>query len=265
MLQSWPGIVHGGGLVAILDAATRALGVPPMPRVVEGRITSSVPLATALTLEGGAREGGASVTILEDGQTLSSASVSMLGPDVAAPRSAWRGGRGGWTLPMSEDCLACGARNPLGLQTALSFDDEGVWTRLEPRAPWRTGAAIHDALAPVVLDEVAWWLGALIMREGGLTNRIQVTLHRPTLPAGAPLLAAGRFDDVTPIDRRRTFWRTVCGLFDAEGMPIASAVVVFRGGTEYSVRQIPFFRARATPAAFARMFPNYCDGASPAG
>lgn len=265
VLQSWPGIVHGGGLVAILDAATRALGVPAAPRMLEGRITSSVPLVTALSLEGGAREGGASVTILQDGQILSSASVSLLGPGATAVPAAWRGGHAGVTLPMSEDCLACGARNPLGLQTALSFDDEGVWARVEPGVPWRTGAALHDALAPVLLDEVAWWLGALTMREGGLTNRIQVTLHRSALPAGGPLLALGRFADVTPIDRRRTFWRTACGLFDAEGEPLASAVVVFRGGTDYSVRQIPYFRERTTAATFARMFPNYCDGVSPAG
>jgi hypothetical protein len=262
VLQSWPGIVHGGGLVAILDAASRALGVPAAPRIVEGRITSSVPLLTALTLEGGVREGGASVTILQDGQILSSASVSLLAPDTPAAPAAWRGGPAGFMLPMSDDCLACGSRNPLGLQTALSFDDEGVWARIDPRAPWRTGAALHDALAPVLLDEVAWWLGALTMREGGLTNRIQVTLHRPALPAGGPLLATGRFADVTPIDRRRTFWRTACGLFDVKGELLASAVVVFRGGTDYSVRQIPYFRERTSTTTFARMFPNYGDGGS---
>jgi len=265
VLQSWPGIVHGGGLVAILDAATRALGVPAAPRTMEGRITSSVPLATALTLEGGARDGSASVTIIQDGQILSSASVSLLAADTPAVRIPWSGGQAGVTLPMSEDCLACGLRNPLGLQTALSFDAEGVWARLEPGAPWRTGLALHDALAPVLLDEVAWWLGALTMREGGLTNRIHVTLHQPALPAGVPLLAAGRFADVTPIDRRRSFWRAVCGLSDLQGTPLASAVVVFRGGTDYSARQVPYFRERTTAAAFARMFPNYCDGASPAG
>ena len=90
----------------------------------------------------------------------------MLGPDATAVPAAWRGGHAGVTLPMSDDCLACGSRNPLGLQTALSFDDEGVWARVEPGLPWRTGAALHDALAPVLLDEVAWWLGALTMREG---------------------------------------------------------------------------------------------------
>src|SRR5687767_10978149 len=85
VLQSWPGIVHGGGLVAILDAAARALGARDEPRVIEGRLTSSVPVATALVLEGSPRAEGALVTVLQDGQTLTSASVR---PAPAAPGTA---------------------------------------------------------------------------------------------------------------------------------------------------------------------------------
>jgi hypothetical protein len=246
--------VHGGGLVAILDAATRAFGVPEGPRVMEGRLTASVPVATTLTLEGGAREGGAGVTVLQGGQILSSASVSVDPPGGARP-AAWQGGAVGYTLPMSDDCLACGTRNPLGLQTALAFDEEGVWARVDPRASWMAAAGTHAALAPVLLDEVAWWLGALTMREGGLTNRIQVTLYAAALPAG-PLLAAGRFADVEPVDRKRTFWRTASALYDATGNVLATAAIVFRGGPEYSERQVPFFKSRTDATTFRRMFPN---------
>ncbi len=49
-LQSWPGIVHGGGLVALLDEAAAALGRAAGPRMLEGRLTSSVPIETALPL-----------------------------------------------------------------------------------------------------------------------------------------------------------------------------------------------------------------------
>jgi len=257
VLQSWPGIVHGGGLVAILDAVTRALGARDEPRVIEGRLTSSVPVATALELEGSARAGSAVVTILQNGQTLTSASVR---PSAASAAATPPEGKleDGTALPMSDDCLACGARNPLGLQQALRFDEAGVWARLVPRGPWRLDAArAHAALAPVLLDEVAWWLGALMMREGGLTNRIQVTFHASPLPATGPLLAAGRFADVTPVDRHRTFWRTACALFDEGGRVLAEAAIVFRGGPEWSARQIPYFKARTDGATFARMFPGY--------
>lgn len=249
--------MHGGGLVAILDAAARALGSREGPRVLEGRLTSSVPVATALDLEGSAGVEGAMVTILQDGQTLTSVSVR---PRPAAPVAAppEREPRGGTALPMSDDCLACGARNPLGMQQALRFDAEHVWARLVPREPWKLDAArAHPALAPVLLDEVAWWLGALVMREGGLTNRIQVTLHSASLPATGSLLAVGRLADVTPVDRKRTFWRTACALFDEGGRTLADATIIFRGGPEWSMRQIPYFKARADAAAFARMFPNY--------
>lgn len=255
-LQSWPGIVHGGGLVACLDAAAAGLGRPSGLRRVDGRLTSSIPTETALALEGHADGERITVTVLQDGVPLSMAAVA---PVTGAGRgsAAWAGGDEGWRLPMSEHCLACGSVNPLGLQVALRFDDEGVWAALTPREPWRTaGGALQPALAPVVLDEVAWWLGALMMKEGGLTNRITVGLLRPDVPAGR-LVAAGRYAEVTPVDRKRSFWRTETALVTEAGEIVATASIVFRGGAEYSGRQMAYFRPRTPPDVFRRMFPNH--------
>ena len=257
-LQSWPGIVHGGGLVALLDAAAQTLGPYDRPRRLEGRLTSSVPIETPLDLEGHADGASATVTILERGQPLTSTAVDAA-PVEAAAEAGWSaGGREGWPMPLSDQCLACGARNPLGLQLGLRFDDEGVWACFLPREPWRRpGDRLDPALAPVLLDEVAWWLGALVTKEGGLTNRISVTLLRPDAVAPGPITAIGRFADVTPIDRRRVFWRTRSGLLAADGTLIASATIVFRPGVEYSERQMSYFRSRTDPEIFARMFPAY--------
>jgi len=260
LLQSWPGIVHGGGLVALLGAAACSLAPRPAgPLRLEGRLTSSVPIETALDLEGHAEDGVATVTILERAQPLTSASVERVEATEDAVPSQWTAeGRAGARMPFSDQCLACGAHNPLGLRLGLAFDDDGVWARFEPPAPWRTeDGAIDPALGPVILDEVAWWLGALVTREGGLTNRLSVTLLRPGLAASGQLTAVGRFADVAPVDRRRTFWRTRAGLLAADGTPLALASIVFRPGPEYSARQMPFFRARTDPAVFARMFPGY--------
>ena len=256
VLQSWPGIVHGGCLVALVDAATVRLGGGAGPRRIEGRLTSSVPIETALDLEMGRSDGVISLSIRHEGQTLTSGGVTALGK---APSSApWHGNDDGSTLPTSDLCLACGAQNPLGLQTTLAFDAEGVWARLQPRAPWRaSGDRLHPAMAPVLLDEVSWWLGALVMKEGGLTNRLAVDLHEPSAPFDEPLIAAGRFADVAPIDKKRTFWRTETTLSTASGLLLATGSIVFRGGPDYSSRQIPYFKPRTPPAVFRRMFPNY--------
>lgn len=255
-LQSWPGIVHGGCLVALVDAAAQRLGRSRGPRRVEGRLTSPVPIGTALDLETGRSDDTITLSIRQGGQTLTSGGVTALGEPPVEP--AWRGDGAGSRLPMSEQCLACGAQNPLGLQVALAFDDEGVWARLEPREAWRaSGNRLHPALAPVLLDELAWWLGALVMKEGGLTNRLAISLHEPNAPFDGPLLAVGRFADVAPIDRKRTFWRTESALMTASGRLLATASIVFRGGADYSSRQIPYFKSRTPVEIFGRMFPNH--------
>jgi hypothetical protein len=244
-------------MVALVDDAAARLGRIPGPRRVDGRLTSSVPIETALDLRVDRTEGGVGLTILQGGQTLTSGSVVDL-PTEPATAHAWSGGSGGSSLPMSDYCLACGSQNPLGLQVALSFDDEGVWAHLTPPAPWRApGGRLHPGLAPVLLDELAWWLGALVMKQGGLTNRLAVSLHDPDAPFDGALVAAGRFADVTPVDRKRTFWRTESALATASGRLLASASIVFRGGPDYSERQIPYFKPRTPPDVFRRMFPNY--------
>ena len=258
-LSSWPGIVHGGALAAALDEAGRRVGGGDGPRRVEARLTASVPIAAAVALEGEARDGGAAVSLVDRGQPLSMATIAALEASGTAAPAPWCGNADGFALPTTETCLACGAGNSLGLRLALAFDDEGVWVRTTPREGWRAAGGLHPALAPVVLDEVAWWLGALVMRQGGLTNRIAVELLDPgaLVAEDGEIAAAGRFADVVAVDRRKTFWRTAVALTGPGGRLLARAAIVFRGGTEYSERQLPYFRPRTPPDVFRRMFPNH--------
>src|SRR5262245_8351944 len=262
-LQSWPGTVHGGALAALLDIASRALAADERPRRIEARLTSSVPIERALDLEGHAEDSAIIVTILERGQPLTSATITaahepVVASDEAPPALHPASDVESWPMPLSDQCLACGADNPLGLRLGLRFDRHGVWARFEPREPWRRpDGRLEPALAAVILDEIAWWLGALVTKEGGLTNRISLTLLRPDAPVAGPLLAGGRFDAVTPVDRRRTFWRTHGALLGADGVALATAAIVFRAGADYSARQMTYFRSRTDPEVFARMFPAY--------
>src|SRR5206468_7705520 len=244
-LQSWPEIVHGGGVVALLDTAAAALGVGAGPRAIEARLTSSLPLETDLELDTLPAADGVTLAVVQDAQTLASGTVRRLGEDaLATPR--WQGGDTGDALPTFDDCLACGARNALGLRASVRFDADGVWAPLVAPATWhQPDGDVHSALAPVLLDEIAWWLGALVAREGGVTNRITLALGARDERWDGPLVAAGRFADVLPVDRRRAFWRTESALVGSGGAVLATASIVFRGGPDYSARQLPHFRRRA--------------------
>ena len=59
------------------------------------------------------------------------------------------------------------------------------------------------------------------------------------------------------LDRKRTFWRTETALIAADGNPVATASIVFRGGADYSARQLAYFCPRTPPETFARRVPNY--------
>lgn len=217
-----------------------------------------VPIDAPLDLEGRLDSGTARLGVARNGHPLASAAIGAIDRGAPCPET-WRGADGGWALPTSETCLACGTENPLGLQAGLRFDDEGVWARLDPQPAWRTAeGTLHPAAGPVLLDEVAWWIGALFAREGGVTNRLRVTLYRPDLPRG-PLWAAGRFDRVTPVDRHGAFWRAEPALFGADGALLATASIVFRSGAAYGARQMGYFRSRTPPGLFRRMFPGYAS------
>ena len=87
----------------------------------------------------------------------------------------------GPVCPCPNDCLACGARQSRDSSSAPLRRGRRLGAPV-PRGPWRLDAAGFMPPSPrLSLDEVAWWLGALVNAGGGLTNRIQVAFHAPTL------------------------------------------------------------------------------------
>jgi hypothetical protein len=69
VLQSWPGIVHGGCLVALVDAAAGAQAEARARVGSKDGLTSSVPIETALDLETVRSDDIISLSIRHEGQT----------------------------------------------------------------------------------------------------------------------------------------------------------------------------------------------------
>src|SRR5262252_6722945 len=147
-LQGLPETAHGGSVLAVFDALAEAAA----PREVSGTYHRRVPLGVPLAPQQ-AREG--------------------------APASRL-------PLPVSRTCFACGTDNDLGLRARLGFDDDTVGATWEPRPPFRRAdGTLAPAALTTLLDEAAFWLGALATGESGMTTELRVSLHHPA-PFEAP-------------------------------------------------------------------------------
>jgi acyl-coenzyme A thioesterase PaaI-like protein len=254
--QGLPGMAHGGTVLALFDAAADLAGA----RRVRAHYMKKVPLGPDLGLRRVDVEGRARFDLVDPtGQTLVDGDVGAAdtrrdpgsGSDrrVAEPPGTTSG------LPVSSSCFVCGIDNPIGLGAELSFDEDlvtGVW---QPRAHLRTP---DGRLAPValtaLLDEGAFWLGALATGESGMTTELEVTLARP-LAFGSPVTIVGDRRRVAPRPDDPRYVDTALVAL-AEGEVVATARITFvavRG----AARRLASWLARTNPPeTIRRVFPT---------
>jgi hypothetical protein len=251
--QGLPDTAHGGSVLAAFHvAAGGASG-----RVVHGLYRKRVPLGTPLRLRLARRDDGVGCRLLDETDAvLVEGGVSADGagtPPLVAP-----GDEAGDPLPVSSTCFACGVDNTLGLGARLRFDDAAVWCRWEPRA---TVAAGDGSLAPIalttLLDEAAFWLGALATGESGMTTALAVTLHGD-VPADGPVLVAGERAATRPRAGDARYWQTCVSATDAAGRPLATAAITFVAVRGAARRLVHGLAALNPPDVLRRVFPAYC-------
>jgi len=256
--QGFPETAHGGGILAALDLAGARWINATTPRTIAAQIQKTVPLEIAVPLAAHAAGPDVNLVLGDDGQPLARGRVT---PSAPGPAPRWEGaspGGNGRGLPLSRGCVACGTENPLGLRIRLRFDDRWVWSEYRPPETYRTpDGRIAAALYTVLLDEMAWWLGALASGEAGVTTEISVTLHRPAHPFGARLLALGARERVAAVGERGHFWKTETVVLGSDGALLASGAIMFAGSRAYSKRLIPRLLALNPPERLRAIFPRY--------
>ncbi|OGL01509.1 MAG: hypothetical protein A3I14_15545 [Candidatus Rokubacteria bacterium RIFCSPLOWO2_02_FULL_73_56] len=250
--QGLPDTAHGGSVLAAFDALAGIGG----PRAVSGVYRKRVPLGVPLALAH-AREAEAHAFVLRDadGSVLVDGRVAATAAD-AGPHAA-ASARDGHPLPVSRACFACGTENPLGLRVRLAFDDRAVWSAWTPRAPFREpDGALAPAALTTLLDETAFWLGALATGESGMTTDLAVTLHGP-VPFGAALTVSGRRATVRPHADDRRYWDTEVAARDAAGALVASARITFVAVRGAARRLVTGMLAINDADVVRRVFPAY--------
>ena len=251
-LQGLPETAHGGSVLAVFDALAAAAA----PREVSGTYHRRVPLGVPLALQQ-AREELAHTFVLSDpsSKNVLVEGRVMLGVNgEGAANGAASDSR--LPLPVSRTCFACGTDNDLGLRARLGFDDDTVGATWEPRPPFRRAdGTLAPAALTTLLDEAAFWLGALATGESGMTTELRVSLHRPA-PFGAVITVSGSRAAVRPRGDDPRYQETSIVAY-ADGRIVATARIVFVAVRGAARRLVTGMLAMNDPACVQRVFPAY--------
>ena len=251
-LQGLPETAHGGSVLAVFDALAAAAA----PREVSGTYHRRVPLGVPLALQQ-AREESAHTFALSDpsSKTVLVEGRVMLGVNgEGAANGAASASR--LPLPVSRTCFACGTDNDLGLRARLGFDDDTVGATWEPRPPFRRAdGTLAPAALTTLLDEAAFWLGALATGESGMTTELRVSLHRPA-PFGAVITVSGSRAAVRPRGDDPRYQETSIVAY-GDGRIVATARIVFVAVRGAARRLVTGMLAMNDPACVQRVFPAY--------
>ena len=252
-LQGLPETAHGGAVLAVFDTLAGAIA----PREVSGIYRRRVPLGLPLTLRR-AREGSAETFVLSDqaGGVLVDGRVALLASPAENGALRPDGNGAGYPLPISRTCFACGTDNELGLRARLAFDADTVRVTWQPRAPFRRAdGSLAPAALTTLLDEAAFWLGALATGESGMTTELRVALHHPA-PYEAPVTVTGARAAVRPRhdDARYQDTEIVARAGDQIVATARITFVVVRGAAR---RLVSGMLGMNDPECVRRVFPAY--------
>lgn len=272
-LQSgFPGTGHGGAVTAaVAEAGARLLEVAGIASSERSPLSTTahlrkplplgVPVPVAVALEAGEPTWRVGVRLGPPEAPLVGGEVRP-GEPIRLPAgedlSRWRAGsREAHPVPGLEWCLACGSKNPLGLQLRFDHDATFVWKLYEPRAPYRgADGRLFQGFPHIALDEIGWWLGALRAQEVGVSTRLQVTVQGRAAN-GERVLLWGKRGAAAPADRKGRSWLAPAYLLTEAGEPLAAGLVTFAASRAYASALIPPLLAGSPAEAIQRVFPQY--------
>jgi acyl-coenzyme A thioesterase PaaI-like protein len=163
---------------------------------------------------------------------------------------------GAYPLPISRACFACGTDNEIGLRARLGFDADAVRATWQPRAPFqRSDGSLAPAALTTLLDEAAFWLGALATGESGMTTELRVSLHRPA-SFETPVTVIGARAAVRPRNDDARYQETEI-VAHAGGLVVATAHITFVVVRGAARRLVSGMLAINDPECVRRVFPAY--------
>jgi hypothetical protein len=258
-LQGLPDTAHGGSVLALFDL----VAAPTGPRRLDGHYLKRVPLGVRLRLRTRREPGRCHLELSERDAVLVRGQVAAVAPPDGTPSGAVvpSPADDAMALPISRTCFACGVDNALGLHARLRADADAVGGTWTPRAGFAdAGGRLAPVALTTLLDEAAFWLGALATGEAGMTTELRVTLHGEAA-AGSAITVAGARAAVRPRAADPRYTDTIVAARDSDGRLVASADITFVAVRGTARRLVTGMLAVNAPDLLRRVFPSYTPAA----
>jgi hypothetical protein len=250
--QGLPDTAHGGSVLAAFDLVAGGGG----RRRLDGHYFRRVPLGLPLRLCARPAADGCHLELLEQNGVLVRGRVAAATDGERAVAAVPPAGDA-MDLPISRTCFACGVDNTLGLGVRLRADADTVGGTWIPRSGFATtGGALAPLALTTLLDEAAFWLGALASGEAGMTTELRVTLHAEAA-AGTPITVVGARAAVCPRAADPRYLDTAVTARDPDGRLLASASITFVAVRGAARRLVTGMLAVNPPAVLRFAFPAY--------
>jgi len=252
-LQGLPDTAHGGSVLALFDL----VAAPGGPRRLDGHYLKRVPLGVPLRLRTRRGPDGCHLELSERDAVLVRGRVAAAAPPDGTNAVVPLPADDAMALPISRTCFACGVDNALGLRARLRADADAVGGTWTPRPGFAdAGGRLAPVALTTLLDEAAFWLGALATGEAGMTTELRVTLHAEAA-AGSAITVAGARAAVRPRADDPRYTETVLTARDADGRLVASAAITFVAVRGAARRLVTGMLAVSEPELLRRVFPSY--------
>jgi len=252
-LQGLPDTAHGGSVLALFDL----VAAPGGPRRLDGHYLKRVPLGVPLRLRTRRGPDGCHLELSERDAVLVRGRVAAAAPPDGTNAVVPLPADDAMALPISRTCFACGVDNALGLRARLRADADAVGGTWTPRPGFAdAGGRLAPVALTTLLDEAAFWLGALATGEAGMTTELRVTLHAEAA-AGSAITVAGARAAVRPRADDPRYTDTALTARDADGRLVASAAITFVAVRGAARRLVTGMLAVSEPELLRRVFPSY--------
>ena len=252
--QGLPATAHGGSVLAAFDAIAGRSTARRLSGTYRRRVPLGVPLRVDVRRTDEHAGGRTRCRLLEGDSVLVEGEIAAAAlPD----GSAVVDDEAGTALPISNTCFVCGRENPAGLHARLRFDDRGVFGAWTPPDRMRAADGRLAVIAVTsLLDEAAFWLGALASGESGMTTDLAVTVA-PALAFGASLAIRGERARVQPRPDDGRYWRTHAVACDGRGRVVAEADITFVAIRGTARKLAGWLNPLNPPGLMSRIFPAY--------